>query len=518
MTKLVILCIPLLLNFSAVKTANFEGKTKESIDLKNTIFESHDSNSILEYYKNIKEGIKGDEALSSLQTILKNGQEKVRYESGDKTSKAWNGYYLFERNYDLSPVEESELTGNFKTTDIWINSMYLSTPIYIEDKINSGTYSYVDNEGNTQTKDFVSSKAQFDREHVFVKKYGFNGEGEAYKNYTAGCDIQNLHIADHIANSAGHNDLPYGTVVDKNSTSAIISEINGEITGYKGKNKNDIIVFEPMDRDKGDVARSIFYMCARYHTYEKLSDTDETPALTISDDIVIESTTSPSKTKDNPAAYGLLTDLLSWNELDPVSESEKYRNDLIFNTDQGNRNPFIDFPHWANACFDKANTTGLTFEIKETPHITLEKEENFKDTYYFFENFNPTGLKVKYFDGEGNSRYIDDFTLSTSTNPLTEKYTFFGFGTLEFKAKAKVDGVEYISKNSLEVTYTASTKQMGILVIILLVFLIILLVCYFIFSHHHKISKKYKKIENRTVKFNSIDETGTKNKKKGKKK
>ena len=513
MMKNVLFLFPFLLNSITFTPTFLARNSGEILNLKNTIFERHDTDSILNYYSTIQEGIKGDEALSSLQTILKNGQEKVKYESGNKSSKAWDGYYLFERNFTLSPVEESELTGEYKRSNIWINSMYLSTPIYIEDKINSGTYSYVDSSNETQTKSFVNSKAQFDREHVFVKKYGFNGENEAYKDYTAGCDIHNLHIADHYANSIGHNDLPYGTVLEKNESSAIISEINGEITGYKGENKDGITVFEPMDRDKGDVARSIFYMCARYHTYEKLSDKDETPSLTISDNIVIDSTTSPIDTKDNPAAYGLLSDLLAWNELDPVSESEKYRNDLIYNTDQGNRNPFIDFPHWANACFDKSNTTGLTFEVKETPHITLEKDENFKDTYYFFENFDPTGLKVKYFDAEGNTSYISDFKLETSSNPLTTNYTFFGFGTLDFKAKATINGVEYVSKNTLSVTYTASRVQMGILVIILIVLLIIFLIIYFSASHHHKIAKKYKKVENRIVKLRPIEEDKPKKKK-----
>ena len=169
MMKNVLFLFPFLLNSITFTPTFLTRDSGEILNLKNTIFESHDTDSILDYYSTIQEGIKGDEALSSLQTILKNGQEKVKYESGNKTSKAWDGYYLFERNFTLSPVEESELTGEYKRSKIWINSMYLSTPIYIEDKINSGTYSYVDSSNETQTKSFVNSKAQFDREHVFVK-------------------------------------------------------------------------------------------------------------------------------------------------------------------------------------------------------------------------------------------------------------------------------------------------------------------------------------------------------------
>jgi endonuclease I len=39
--------------------------------------------------------------------------------------------------------------------------------------------------------------------------------------------------------------------------------------------------------------------------------------------------------------------LRRWNELDPVDENEKERNEQIYYA-QGNRNPFIDFPNLAN--------------------------------------------------------------------------------------------------------------------------------------------------------------------------
>ena len=133
--KNVLFLFPFLLNSITFTPTFLARNSGEILNLKNTIFERHDTDSILNYYSTIQEGIKGDEALSSLQTILKNGQEKVKYESGNKSSKAWDGYYLFERNFTLSPVEESELTGEYKRSNIWINSMYLSTPIYIEDKI-----------------------------------------------------------------------------------------------------------------------------------------------------------------------------------------------------------------------------------------------------------------------------------------------------------------------------------------------------------------------------------------------
>ena len=42
--------------------------------------------------------------------------------------------------------------------------------------------------------------------------------------------------------------------------------------------------------------------------------------------------------------------MVRWNELDPVSETEKLRNDTVQKV-QGNRNPFVDYPHLMAKCF-----------------------------------------------------------------------------------------------------------------------------------------------------------------------
>ena len=44
--------------------------------------------------------------------------------------------------------------------------------------------------------------------------------------------------------------------------------------------------------------------------------------------------------------------LLRWNELDPVSEKEKLRNEAIFEDYQYNRNPFVDHPEYARMIWD----------------------------------------------------------------------------------------------------------------------------------------------------------------------
>ncbi|MFW6016626.1 MAG: endonuclease, partial [bacterium] len=75
--------------------------------------------------------------------------------------------------------------------------------------------------------------------------------------------------------------------------------------------------YEPPDEVKGDVARMVFYMDARY------------PSLNIA-----------------PSTIGDLGTLLQWHEEDPVDAFEENRNDVIYSY-QNNRNPFIDHPHLA---------------------------------------------------------------------------------------------------------------------------------------------------------------------------
>ncbi|MCK4552557.1 MAG: endonuclease, partial [Tenericutes bacterium] len=113
-------------------------------------------------------------------------------------------------------------------------------------------------------------------------------------------DIHNLKPADPGENSTRSNDY--------------FSTVSG----------NDF--YEPRDEVKGDVARILFYMTTMYFD------------LTLNDD---ELSTTSLKT------MGMLSMLLEWNELDPVDDFERNRNEILY-TYQGNRNPFIDYPEFAN--------------------------------------------------------------------------------------------------------------------------------------------------------------------------
>ena len=87
--------------------------------------------------------------------------------------------------------------------------------------------------------------------------------------------------------------------------------------------------FEPRDEVKGDIARILLYMVVMY---DDLSLVDTIPNI------------------DN-YEMGLFSVLLEWNDLDPVDDFERHRNDII-ESYQHNRNPFIDYPDFADLIWD----------------------------------------------------------------------------------------------------------------------------------------------------------------------
>ena len=90
-------------------------------------------------------------------------------------------------------------------------------------------------------------------------------------------------------------------------------------------------IFAPPDRYKGDVARSLFYMAARYKARYNLTLTD----------------CPPFETNE----FGYLSQLLQWHAQDPVSAEEMERNQKACRNWQGNRNPFVDYPQLVDQVF-----------------------------------------------------------------------------------------------------------------------------------------------------------------------
>ncbi len=144
----------------------------------------------------------------------------------------------------------------------------------------------------------------WNREHVWPNSKGVGKSGP-------GSDAHHLRPEDPVVNSTrGNNKIDY---VSSSSRKEILFKGTVHTGCYVGSG-----LFEPADAVKGDVARIYFYLLTRYsNLYSYLAE-----------------------------AANFQT-LLEWNELDPVSESEIRRNEVVFGV-QGNRNPFIDNADFAN--------------------------------------------------------------------------------------------------------------------------------------------------------------------------
>lgn len=162
---------------------------------------------------------------------------------------------------------------------------------------------------------------QWNREHTWSKSHGGFGESRP-----AGTDLHHMRPCDATVNSAkGNKDFDDGGTLYTDAS---------PYSGYSGNTGNYTTssTWEPRDADKGDVARMIMYMAVRYEGTDTSYDLE----------VVDYNNSSPS----GQPYYGKLSTLLSWHEQDPVDAREMQRNNRIHER-QGNRNPFIDYPEFA---------------------------------------------------------------------------------------------------------------------------------------------------------------------------
>jgi endonuclease I len=90
--------------------------------------------------------------------------------------------------------------------------------------------------------------------------------------------------------------------------------------------------WQPAPNERGDIARAMFYMDVRYNGSENNTTDLELVSL-----------------PPTGSQMGNLNTLLLWHAEDPPDDAERARNDLIHSRYQGNRNPFIDHPEFAES-------------------------------------------------------------------------------------------------------------------------------------------------------------------------
>jgi endonuclease I len=207
-------------------------------------------------------------------------------------------------------LANSALWQAFTTTDarpdgtVW--DIYSDVP--------GGEPPYVYQFGVDQCGTYSAEGHCFNREHSFPQSwYGSQAPMST--------DLFHIYPVDAWVNQQRAN-WPYGTVPAPSWTSS-----NGGRLGPCGAPGCPGTVFEPIDAYKGDLARSMFYMFTRYRPH--------LPSWT----------SCPILENGEPAPWAMAL-LLAWHELDPVSDKERARQEAVFAL-QGNRNPYIDQPEWA---------------------------------------------------------------------------------------------------------------------------------------------------------------------------
>lgn len=211
-----------------------------------------------------------------------------------------------------------------------------------------------------------NSNGTWNREHVWCQSHSA-GLWDKIENTqkNGGSDYHHIRPIEFNLNSTRNNNA-YGEVENKNSSTAKYSKTTSGSNAYLGGYLENG-VWEPIDDVKGDVARILMYVYVHYATdaggTTPSTYTNYVGNLKLNDIICEGSSVSASKAL-----------LLKWHNQDPVSNSERVRNEVAYGY-QGNRNPFIDHPEYADIIFatDVVHVTSVTLNPNS---LTLLPGEN----------------------------------------------------------------------------------------------------------------------------------------------
>jgi endonuclease I len=218
-------------------------------------------------------------------------------------------------------ISYTELWTAFQQTDAKPNGkvwdMYSDVP--------SGNPAYEFSFSSDQCGNYSGEGDCYNREHSFPESW-YNDMGAPMKS-----DLFHLYPTDGYVNGRRSNH-PMGEV-----GSVTWQSTNGSKVGTSNyPNYSGFTVFEPIDEYKGDFARSFFYIATRYYGQDNgWSENEMFDGANIKEAAIFM--------------------LLDWHETDPVSDKEINRNNQVYLI-QGNRNPFIDHPIFANAIWDPEYT------------------------------------------------------------------------------------------------------------------------------------------------------------------
>ncbi|HRO42100.1 MAG TPA: endonuclease [Flavipsychrobacter sp.] len=246
---------------------------------------------------------------------------------------AWglNGQQLRNALYDIiknhNSVGYSNMWSHFSQTDAKPNGKVWD--IYSD--VPGATPPYQYTFGADQCGNYNSEGDCYNREHSLPQSK-FNSQEPMQS------DFFHIYPTDGYVNGK-RADFMYGVVANPTYTSMNGSKVGSNT--YAGSPSGN--AFEPIDSFKGDLARTYFYIATRYKSEDNGWDNWE-------------------MANGAELKQWATNMLLAWHQNDPVSQKEKDRNNSIYNI-QNNRNPFIDYPVFADCIWGTANCSSLSAPV-----------------------------------------------------------------------------------------------------------------------------------------------------------
>jgi endonuclease I len=183
------------------------------------------------------------------------------------------------------------------------------------------------------------STQYWNREHLWPRSYGVGSSGSDNTDLFALVPANKSVNNDRSNNYFDYADPSKSGYEDPANALAPLCKENGGL------------IWEPADGQKGRAARALLYMTTRY-SYLELVDTPPSPA--------------PNTSSSRMAQLSVM---LEWNRKFLPAAFETTLNQRIFDDYQGNRNPYIDFPEFA----DQIWITGPSWGGWRLAHFTLSE-------------------------------------------------------------------------------------------------------------------------------------------------
>lgn len=254
--------------------------------------------------------------------------------------------------------------------------------IYAENPAGPDPYNYWYN-NNSLIAGASNEGEGWNREHIYSQSF-FNS------NYPMYSDLHFIVPTDARVNQRRSN-YPFGKV----GNNPAFTSLNGTKVGVANMPGYTNTVTEPIDEFKGDIARMLMYVAIRYENmipyFQYTNVRNPIDSLT-----------------EKAFKSWYISLLLQWHLQDPVSQKEIDRNNVVY-TIQGNRNPFVDNPQYAQAIW--GNLPADT-DIPEQPYqlnVAATGSRYFTVSWPYIQDPDVLGFEV----------YLDDVKVGT-----TGKYAF----------------------------------------------------------------------------------------------